>query len=506
MKQKLKRFMAGFMAMLTLVGTLFTNGTTAFAASPQANIAFWNASVKNSGEVSELKPGYNHGKILYSILDGNSAYCMNFGLRADGGQLMNSYDDASTSMSAQQRKLLSYCLYYGFNSTQKAAPSNSQCDEYIATQAMVWVIVADIFGTGSGDSAARKLCNTAPSPDSSYSYYERLRDNISSSYNATLPSFASRRTSEAPTYELKWNEGSQRFETTLSDSNGVLSDFDFGISGYSVDKNGNSITISSTSVDTTATTGTFTSNAGKVERTSSCVFWLTGKSGYQEFIHSVDEAIKYINEFGFLPLFKNEIDGFSLEERTVPEYWWSDNPEIDPWMWRAIIARRHDIVYGKFFDKKAGFISKKWLPVFANYRRDGYDFDALYDDGKAPNKHKKIMVNFMENNADSEIYSNELKKQAGFGKDGEKGFDGAITNLMMQTYLCNYDFKKRVNKSGIEYGWDVAVYSSIEHIYGYDYVTSCYKDNPQESWKQIVDYMRKMYPEARDKQIRNILK
>ena len=28
-------------------------------------------------------------------------------------------------------------------------------------------------------------------------------------------------------------------------------------------------------------------------------------------IHSVDEAIKYINEFGFLPLFKNDIDGFS---------------------------------------------------------------------------------------------------------------------------------------------------------------------------------------------------
>ena len=37
-------------------------------------------------------------------------------------------------------------------------------------------------------------------------------------------------------------------------------------------------------------------------------------------IHSVDEAIKYINEFGFLQLFKNDIDGFSLEERTVPEY------------------------------------------------------------------------------------------------------------------------------------------------------------------------------------------
>ena len=31
-----------------------------------------------------------------------------------------------------------------------------------------------------------------------------------------------------------------------------------------------------------------------------------------ECIHTVDEAIEYINEIGFLPLFKNEIPGFSL--------------------------------------------------------------------------------------------------------------------------------------------------------------------------------------------------
>ena len=110
-----------------------------------------------------------------------------------------------------------------------------------------------------------------------------------------------------------------------------------------------------------------------------------------ECIHTVDEAIEYINEVGFLPLFKNDIPGFSLEERTVPEYWWCDDQQKDPWMWRAVIARRHDIVYGKFFDKKAGFISKKWLPAFVNYRRDGYDFDARYEDGKASNRHKKIM-------------------------------------------------------------------------------------------------------------------
>ena len=225
-----------------------------------------------------------------------------------------------------------------------------------------------------------------------------------------------------------------------------------------------------------------------------------------ECIHTVDEAIEYINQIGFLPLFKNDIPGFSLEERTVPECWWCDDPKRDPWIWREIIARKHDIVYGKFFAKKAGFISKEWLPVFANYRRDGYDFDALYEDGKASNKQKKIMDHFMEEKEDSEIYSNELKKLAGFGKGGEKGFEGAITNLMMQMYLCNCDFRRRMNKKGEEYGWNVALYSSLEHIHGYDYVTSCYKETPQDSWKKIMKYVQEIYPIATEKQIKKVLK
>lgn len=54
MKQKLRRFMAGFLAILTMFTTLFTNGTTAFAASLSANIAFWVASSKDYGVISEF--------------------------------------------------------------------------------------------------------------------------------------------------------------------------------------------------------------------------------------------------------------------------------------------------------------------------------------------------------------------------------------------------------------------------------------------------------------------
>lgn len=225
-----------------------------------------------------------------------------------------------------------------------------------------------------------------------------------------------------------------------------------------------------------------------------------------ECIHTAKEAIDYINDIGFLPLFKNDIPGFSLEERTVAEHWWSGNPEADPWEWRAIIARSGELAYGKFFNGKAGFISKKWLPYFANYRRDGYDFDALWDDEKASMRQKKIMDLFAADNAATELYSNEIKQNAGFGKGGEKGFDGTITNLQMLTYLCVRDFRQKKNKKGQEYGWAVAVYSTPEHVFGYELVTSAYNEAPEESGKRIVAHIMDVYPIATATQIKKLIK
>lgn len=175
MKQKLRRFMAGFLAILTMFTTLFTNGTTAFAASSSANIAFWVASSKDHGVISEFNSKHT-GSILYAMIDGHSAYCMNFGMSAKGGQLMNSDSNPNTNLSAAQEKLLAYCMYYGYSTTEAKAPTNDQRNKFIATQSMVWIIVNGIFGTGSADSAASKLCACAPDSSSSYSYYETLRD------------------------------------------------------------------------------------------------------------------------------------------------------------------------------------------------------------------------------------------------------------------------------------------------------------------------------------------
>ena len=219
-------------------------------------------------------------------------------------------------------------------------------------------------------------------------------------------------------------------------------------------------------------------------------------------IHSPEELERFVEQVGFLPLFANEVPGFSVEERTVSHHWWTDDPAVDPWRWRQILAAGGRVAYGKFFDKKAGFISLRFLPYFANVRRDGYDFDALWDDGKASHRSKKIMDLFT---GGAELYSSEVRRLAGFGPDGEKNFEGTVTALQMQTYLVVRDFRRRVNKQGLAYGWPVAVYAAPESVWGYDAVTAGYSEPPDASRQRIYEQMRRCFPAAGERQMRRLL-
>lgn len=229
-------------------------------------------------------------------------------------------------------------------------------------------------------------------------------------------------------------------------------------------------------------------------------------------IRTWQELVSWINEVGFLPLFANEIDGFSAEEHVSPKYWWTADRTQDPWEWREIIAADRQVAYGKFFDKKAGFISLRWLPLFANARRDGYDFDAAWEDGKITKREKRIMDELTGLDADGEIIwkqeqilSTELKKRAGFGKGGEKNYPGTTTDLMMKLYLVTADFHRRRNKKGDEYGMPVSVLLPPEAVWGYDAVTSAYEEEPAESWEKIRKQLKAHFPSATDSAITKLI-
>ena len=224
-------------------------------------------------------------------------------------------------------------------------------------------------------------------------------------------------------------------------------------------------------------------------------------------LRTADDLASLIKKIGFLPLFSNEIPGFSVEERTLPQSWWCGDPSSDPWEWRQILSRRKDIAYGKFYNKKAGYVSKKWFPSFANYRRNGYDFDALVGDELASYRARKIMSALEpdESLASLEMLSFELKQKAGFGKGGEKNFEGILTELEMQTYLLVSDFRQKKNKKGESYGWHIAAIETPETKWGYDSIAGGYAETPEESWNRIVKQIRKHFPSADDGSIRKVL-
>ena len=131
-------------------------------------------------------------------------------------------------------------------------------------------------------------------------------------------------------------------------------------------------------------------------------------------ISSQEDLERMVGAWGFLPLLKNWVPCFSVEEHTPPELWFADGVD-GPWEWKGPVIRETGCAYGKFFGGKAGFVSREWYPDFANCRRDGYDFDARYDDGLARNLDKRVYDALLEHQP---LLSKEWRKLTGIEKRG----------------------------------------------------------------------------------------
>ena len=106
---------------------------------------------------------------------------------------------------------------------------------------------------------------------------------------------------------------------------------------------------------------------------------------------------------------------------------------------------------------------------------------------------------------DKQILTTDLKKMAGFGKDGEKNFPGITTELMMKLYLVTADFHRRKNKKGDEYGMAVSVLLPPEAVWGYDAVTSAYVEEPAQSWQRICNRVKELFPVVEDAAINRLI-
>ena len=219
------------------------------------------------------------------------------------------------------------------------------------------------------------------------------------------------------------------------------------------------------------------------------------------YIRTIDDLKNAVTELGFLPFFENSLTGFSIEEHVAPGIWFTNDD--GPWEWKGPVINELCCAYGKFFEKKAAYISQEWFPDFANYRRNGYDFDARFEDGLVFHGDKTV-YDLIDNNAP--ILSKRLKHMGNYRKGGKKGFDTIINRLQAQGYVLISDFKYMIDRYGNEYGWGVAEYSTPEHFMGTVFTDRVYERTPEESYEKIFDHFCRILPDADEDMIRKFLK
>ena len=99
-----------------------------------------------------------------------------------------------------------------------------------------------------------------------------------------------------------------------------------------------------------------------------------------------------------------------------------------------------------------------------------------------------------------------LRRLAGFGGDGLKGFDTVMTSLQMQTYVTVHSFEYAHDKYGKPYGWGIARYAVTEDVLGAEVTQGAYSRDPAESRTRIVKHLGMLCPEAFDDDLEKLIR
>lgn len=217
-------------------------------------------------------------------------------------------------------------------------------------------------------------------------------------------------------------------------------------------------------------------------------------------IHSCPELMDFINEVGFLPLLNIGVAGWSADDvvdedcgyTVLPDGGW----EWPLWEWKGDIIRETGCAYGKFFDRKAAFISKEWWPDFCNYRR------SLQPSPEEGSIESMIVETLREGGS---MITRDLRRACGFTGPKMRGkFDAFIARLQMSAYIVTEDFVYPHDRHGRRYGWGWSLLTTPESLFGRD---ACQPERtPQESYARIMSQLTKVLPGVEEPLLQKILK
>ena len=231
-------------------------------------------------------------------------------------------------------------------------------------------------------------------------------------------------------------------------------------------------------------------------------------------IDSKDSLEEAALRFGILPFFENPVKGFSVDELCASGMLFGGNLDEGCWEWKGPVIRRKSTAYGKFFRRKAGFVSLALLPDFLNYRRKTYPVK--------PESMEEMLLEIIREN--DGMTSTELKEwifgsrfkqrnwndipdnSSPYMESGKrKSLEGPLQRLQMGGWLIISDFEYKRTKKGERYGWGVAKYSTPELNFGSDLLLHENK-TPEGSFKDLIKTIKSKWPSASSKSLVLLLK
>ena len=348
MKKSIVKRIGSLLTVLLLTASIFSNGLVAFAADTkhtQSKVLDWSYNFEGSGLKNAYDPltggntndafRYKWAQEFYFWNDesGNNCYCVQLGTEHDNNIVMSSstFDDEGIKKyykDVDQRKNLKVATIFAYKGKTKYGYNADT--ERVASQAMIWTVSGGFFDSSSENlsSDENTILNRIYAPSSAdhknlVDCYKKMKGDILNYYK--IPAGATTAVRTAPTYELKYNTSTKKYEGTIK-ADSSISQFDFSkVDGVTFKKDGSNIKVSANEnikagTKTVTLTKARAKNSGKIEE---CVpLFYKGKNdsgsqakvGYMSGKDPVQAYIKLKTSTGSAHLDKSFTDYFDNKQ------------------------------------------------------------------------------------------------------------------------------------------------------------------------------------------------
>ena len=348
MKKSIVKRIGSLLTVLLLTASIFSNGLVAFAADTkhtQSKVLDWSYNFEGSGLKNAYDPltggntndafRYKWAQEFYFWNDesGNNCYCVQLGTEHDNSIEMSSVSFNDDKMKqyykdGNQRNYLKSATIYAYKGKTKYGYNADT--ERVASQAMIWTVSGGFFDSSSENlsSDENTILNRIYAPSSAdhknlVDCYKKMKGDILSHYKT--PKGTDISVKNAPTYELKYNTSTKKYEGTIK-ADSSISQFDFSkVDGVTFKKDGSNIKVSANEnikagTKTVTLTKARAKNSGKIEE---CVpLFYKGKNdsgsqakvGYMSGKDPVQAYIKLKTSTGSAHLDKSFTDYFGNKQ------------------------------------------------------------------------------------------------------------------------------------------------------------------------------------------------